>query len=695
MGDTYLKDKQHYIDRYDLHTIEEILDYYKAVKKGFEENRKDEEFKHYTKKQFDFEVRKVMNLFFYSFKGERYRKKAETIQKWMDADRQLQGKYDNAVPPSGIICQDCKVPTKVANKDLLHLYDANSQVLFMFRCVKCNKGQAFYEDGTEWKYEPPKCPDCNADLDSDMESKDDVMTTTWKCTKCPYKKVNIEDFKKFRKEQAEKEAKEKDLLARYRDELCLNEKEGQEYIEASEAMEVGNEIYKEEVQKYGDSAYITTSRLKKLTIVELEKLLTTMLEKAKYIKLTFGNPDMDKEVIVPFTVQDADQKRTENFSTSDLKKLLKDTLEETNWRLMSDGINYRLGIMSGRLKGYEGEEALLSLAGKENKQLVSKIDNEKRTKYINHRLVQLARLSGEVQGQENVRKKRLEKEPMGFAIPAGEVYSCHICHTTIRSDNGWYDKYGFKCSDCQRAVDNGILLPEVFEKDRSWYSKWHIENEYHIPELTIKKLIQQGALKPKIVTNSAGKPHTYVFMALENNDYLEDYKEKHKMIFLCGIPASGKSELGKYLHEKHDYSYVPMEDDIWPDEKMHDLWNDIFTSKRQYQRIEKFIQYLHENYGKVVLDWGFPIAHLEVLRMLKSHGFQITWLSCSTAVARERFIKRGKGSVTYFDNQIKSIQENVEKIEKELKPSVIDVLKNDKRSKTIKEIYSELSSIIS
>jgi len=44
-----------------------------------------------------------------------------------------------------------------------------------------------------------------------------------------------------------------------------------------------------------------------------------------------------------------------------LQKLIKSTLEKTNWRLMSEGVYYKLGILSGRLRGYENDEDLLNL----------------------------------------------------------------------------------------------------------------------------------------------------------------------------------------------------------------------------------------------------------------------------------------------------------------------------------------------
>ena len=66
-------------------------------------------------------------------------------------------------------------------------------------------------------------------------------------------------------------------------------------------------------------------------------------------------------MIINFTVQDNKTGREEYDSRMTLKKLIQKLLIETNWRLMSDGIDYRLGILSGRLRGYEREEDLLKI----------------------------------------------------------------------------------------------------------------------------------------------------------------------------------------------------------------------------------------------------------------------------------------------------------------------------------------------
>ncbi len=110
-----------------------------------------------------------------------------------------------------------------------------------------------------------------------------------------------------------------------------------------------------------DPAFQKSKQLKKLTFANLEKLLESALEKRAFKGLNFGKPELGKYVIVEFSVNDAKDGRQEYDSQKALKKLVKDTLAETNWRLMSDSIQYRLGILIGRLKAYEREEELLEL----------------------------------------------------------------------------------------------------------------------------------------------------------------------------------------------------------------------------------------------------------------------------------------------------------------------------------------------
>ena len=113
----YLKDDQHYIDLYDIYTIEKCLDRYRNIRDGFEEKRNAEEYKKLGKKEFDKEVSKIASYTVNFIKAERYRYKKETIQKWMDRDRKEQEKFDSATAPHGVLCKECFSETKIIFKD--------------------------------------------------------------------------------------------------------------------------------------------------------------------------------------------------------------------------------------------------------------------------------------------------------------------------------------------------------------------------------------------------------------------------------------------------------------------------------------------------------------------------------------------------------------------------------------------------
>lgn len=85
------------------------------------------------------------------------------------------------------------------------------------------------------------------------------------------------------------------------------------------------------------------------------------MEKEGYIKFELSEPEIGKDVFIKFFVRDEKSEREECDSKSNLKKAIKKTLANTNWVLMSEGISYRLGILSGRLRGYEKEEDLIKL----------------------------------------------------------------------------------------------------------------------------------------------------------------------------------------------------------------------------------------------------------------------------------------------------------------------------------------------
>jgi hypothetical protein len=132
-------------------------------------------------------------------------------------------------------------------------------------------------------------------------------------------------------------------------------------------------------------------------------------------------------------------------------------------------------------------------------------------------------LAYEVAVKEMRRKKKLKEHRKGFAIDEDGVFSCFICFESITKENGWYDKYGFKCLNCQRAVDEKIIPPIVFKDRHSWLATWQVQDRLKIHPATMRKMIREGQLKPRIITYTHNINNYYIFMLSENSILLTDF----------------------------------------------------------------------------------------------------------------------------------------------------------------------------
>lgn len=354
----YLKNKQYYIDLYDRHTVEEcrriLSSPYddEAIKKELKEKKLDE-------KEGLRVLNAAYNLYIYFYAGERYMKKEEMIREWMQAHEARDKLLETAQPPEDITCLSCGRLMFVSSKDLYTgIDDKPDRILFMYECpLKHLPRRAFYNDGEEFRRVKPTCPKCKSELvETDKKTKTKLVTLI-SCPNCDYKDKYEYNFSKKDKEPKPDPDYEKD-----RARFCLSEKEGQEFIDSQFRLKEMAKLVDEmkEREKNKDS-YDKIAKLKKLKITELEELLAPVLENAGYIKLQFKDPDATKDFILPFVVYDQKPDREDRYSTSELEKLLRQALKETNWRLMTSGVTYRLGMLEGRLHGYDREEDLLKL----------------------------------------------------------------------------------------------------------------------------------------------------------------------------------------------------------------------------------------------------------------------------------------------------------------------------------------------
>lgn len=100
--------------------------------------------------------------------------------------------------------------------------------------------------------------------------------------------------------------------------------------------------------------------------------------------------------------------------------------------------------------------------------------------------------------EEQIRQRRLEDEPEGFPLE-GDGRNCPLCGRHYEGEDLWYDKWGFKCLDCQEALRKKIVPGYVFKDYRNEKhitdSKLARVSDLHIR--TVRKLIQRGDIKAR------------------------------------------------------------------------------------------------------------------------------------------------------------------------------------------------------
>ena len=536
----YLEERQHYEDRYDLHTIEQCLDQLKMIDEIGRKMRLAPSIKHYPESEQKRNMDLIEARMMFLLKAHRYKERESTIREWMQSDQIKQDKQDNTPPPK-ITCPDCD--TQMVDDGSRYLQDHDDQplrVLFIFNCPKCKKRLGAYDNGEIHVSKPNYCPDCKSELKEKTTRKGKVITTLYTCKNCGYSKKDVldlkksdEEHKKWQAEQAEKELKNKELLEKYRDTFCLSEKEGKEHVELLEAMEVAHEIRDEILAEFDSPTQEKLMTVKKISVTDLEKLLEKALNDTGFIRLSLGNPTIDRHVSVPFTVQDGDSKRHERESIQALHDLLKLTLKDTNWRASKDSLSYRLGFISGTLKGYESEDDLLKLFGQEKpKKPKSKLDPKLREKYEHHNYVQLTKLCAEHEAKERVRKRRLKDEPEGFFYERGESgYTCGICRRSQYSEDIWWREDGLRCRDCWRNIKEGVIPVLDLNKEsweREFLDKYDVEDRGVHPS-SIRKLRREGTLVGRDLKDASGNVYWTVFLVSENKLFLDKYPSKSSL----------------------------------------------------------------------------------------------------------------------------------------------------------------------
>jgi len=361
----HLKERKYYEGLYDKITVELCRDKEAILRKVFKES-KEKGFPEIDDKSIDpeSEALRIFNMMHYFsvelLAGERWEGRTETIQEWIDKDTAKDQRVSEARLTTEPVCRHCgKQGLRIMEKELSHRNDdyEHNEVLFMLDCPSCNRRSAIWEDGSPWERMTTNCPKCSATMNETTKRAKTTITTTYTCPKCNHTYSDKLDLKTKKKEEQPDPYWEEDK-ARF----ILNDEEGKKYLEAKQNLERMSRLAKEaEEREANKDLYDAVAQIQKVNIGQLSDTLKPLIEKAGYTELTFERPEIGRDVFVGFSCLDGKSDRVEYDSRKQLKKTVEKALSETNWRLMSDGISYRLGYLSGRVRAYEREEDLVGL----------------------------------------------------------------------------------------------------------------------------------------------------------------------------------------------------------------------------------------------------------------------------------------------------------------------------------------------
>jgi len=348
--------KREYEELYDKLTVSECRDWVKHVLK----NKLPDKIKTLPESEQLRFASVIIELPIYFKKGERYLRREETIAEWMRRDQEKDDFIDSNPAPTSY-CPKCNKLMELIISELDHYSDEKLRMMFLYKC-SCGEKKGLYGDGEPYVFKRDYCPKCNKEWDRKHTKSKDKITTTSACAKCGYKEKDVLDLNT--EEEIDPNFDED------RVKFCMSEEEGETYRREKatipDILKWQEEVdQREKDKKYYDKA----KKLKTLTISELSDLLAEELIKFDFRGLTITNTEVTRDLIVSFSLQDTKKNRAEYDSRSALKKAIIDLVKDTNWKLMSDGVSYKLGLLTGRLRGIDQEKVLVDEMKDKTKEL--------------------------------------------------------------------------------------------------------------------------------------------------------------------------------------------------------------------------------------------------------------------------------------------------------------------------------------
>lgn len=364
---THLKEREYYEDLYDSFTVDTC-----RFMRFSDKDIPDEEFlgQDLSEDQIKalkdiksgwIDVAREIGTFCYA--AERYKDKSETIDEWIKKDREKDERLAKLEPPRHVRCREClSTNLRLESKEEYWGNHINTQerLLCMYICVECETRSAFFDNGEAFKVKETRCPECQANKPSHVTKvAKHKYTITYTCSSCSHIWKEVMDFTPDPPKPADPNYIEDRKLYCYSDKL-LN------YVETTRRIvplrkELG--IHDDKPQETLDPHKAEIDAIVRLTIGQVMDRLKPVLTKQGYNDFQLGQPEMGKQVVVPFNVIEGND-RNDDESRSSLYKLISKQLDDSNWRLVRSSLTYRMGYLTGKLKGYESNDDLRALVEK-------------------------------------------------------------------------------------------------------------------------------------------------------------------------------------------------------------------------------------------------------------------------------------------------------------------------------------------
>jgi hypothetical protein len=127
---------------------------------------------------------------------------------------------------------------------------------------------------------------------------------------------------------------------------------------------------------------------------------------------------------------------------------------------------------------------------------------------------------------------------------------------------------------------------------------------------------------------------------------------RQRIIFIGGVPATGKTYFSRWLLREHGFTHVELEEKCARDGLgLTHPW-DVLRNHGDPHPLMAAVRRLG---SAVVLDWGFPPAWMFCIQGFADGGAELWWFEGDRARAREEFAARASMPLHYFDRQLAKI----------------------------------------